>query len=128
MAFSPAGEAIALKDIDLLDEVVPVERSASAIQVAADFIRDKNFATIAINMSLKNAQADGISFTQYQQLTQALGDKLASRLTTSDEIIYQWLSIKLPQEIDIMRKAAALTAKWQIEAYQHVVPVILLDT
>jgi Xaa-Pro aminopeptidase len=127
MAFSPAGEATALKDINLLDEVVPVERSASAIQIAADFIRDKNFANIAINMSSKNAQADGISFTQYQQLTKALGETLTQRLTTSDEIIYQWLSIKLPEEINIMRAAAALTAQWQIEAYQQVKPGVTTD-
>jgi tRNA isopentenyl-2-thiomethyl-A-37 hydroxylase MiaE len=41
MAFSPAGEATALQDINLLDEVVPVARNASAIQIAADFIREK---------------------------------------------------------------------------------------
>jgi Xaa-Pro aminopeptidase len=127
MAFSPAGEATALKDINLLDEVIAVERNASAVKIAADFIKDKNFASIAINKSSKNAQADGISFTQYQQLTQALGDKYTSRLTTSDEIIYQWLSIKLPEEIEIMRQAAALTAKWQIEAYQQVIPGVTTD-
>jgi Xaa-Pro aminopeptidase len=63
-------------------------------------------------MSSKNTQADGISFTQYQQLTKALGETLTNKLTTSDEIIYQWLSIKLPEEIAIMRKAAAVTAQW----------------
>jgi Xaa-Pro aminopeptidase len=127
MAFSPAGEATALKDNNLLDEVVPVERSASAIQTAADFIRGKNFSNIAINMSSKNAQADGISFTQYQQLTKALGETLTNKLTTSDEIIYQWLSIKLPEEIAIMGKAAAVTAQWQIEAYQQIIPGVTTD-
>lgn len=127
MAFSPAGEATALTDINLLDEVVPIERSASAIQAAADFIRDKNFANIAINMSSNNAQADGLSFTQYQQLTKALGDTLSQRLTSSEEVIYQWLSVKLLEEIEIMRKAAYLTAQWQIEAYQQVKPGVTTD-
>jgi Xaa-Pro aminopeptidase len=127
MAFSPAGEATALKDINLLDEVVPIERSASAIQAAADFIRDKNFANIAINMSSNNAQADGLSFTQHQELTKALGDTLSERLTSSEEVIYQWLSVKLLEEIEIMRKAAYLTAQWQIEAYQQVKPGITTD-
>ncbi len=127
MAFSPAGEATALNDVNLLNEVVAVDRNASAIQIAADFIRDKNFSNIAINMSSKNAQADGISFTQYQQLTKALGETLSQRLTSSDEIIYQWLSIKLPEEIEIMRKAAALTAQWQIEAYSQITPGVTTD-
>lgn len=127
MAFSPAGEATALKDVNLLNEVVAVDRNASAIHIAADFIRDKNFSNIAINMSSKNAQADGISFTQYQQLTRALGETLSQRLISSDEIIYQWLSIKLPEEIEIMRKAAALTAQWQIEAYSQITPGVTTD-
>lgn len=127
MAFSPVGEATALKDNNLLDEVVPVERNVSAIKVAAEFIKQKKFARIAINMSSKNAQADGLSFTQYQQLTQALGETFSQKLTTSDEIIYQWLSIKLPEEIAIMRQAAVLTAQWQIEAYQQIKPGITTD-
>jgi Xaa-Pro aminopeptidase len=127
MAFSPAGEATALNDVNLLNEVVAVDRNASAIHIAADFIRDKNFSNIAINMSSKNAQADGISFTQYQQLTKALGETLSQRMTSSDEIIYQWLSIKLPEEIEIMRKAAALTAQWQIEAYSQIIPGVTTD-
>jgi Xaa-Pro aminopeptidase len=127
IAFSPAGEATALQDIQLLDQVVAVERSASAIEIAAKYIQDKNFDRIAINMSDKNAQADGISFTQYQALTQALGQTFSQRLTSSDEIIYQWLSIKLPAEIEIMRQAAELTAQWQIEAYQQVIPGVTTD-
>jgi Xaa-Pro dipeptidase len=122
MAFSPVGESTALTDIKLLDEVIPVARNTSAIDMAADFIKTNNFANVAINMSSTNAQADGISFTQYQKLTTALGQEYSQRLTSSDEVIYQWLSIKLPAEIAIMRDAAALTAKWQIEAYQQIIP------
>lgn len=127
MAFSPAGESTALKDIKLLDEVVSIERSALAVQIAADFIRQKDFATIAVNISTKNAQADGLSYTQYQQLTDALGETLSQRLRSADEVIYQWLSIKLPEEIEIMRRAAELTAKWQIQAYQQVIPGVTTD-
>lgn len=127
MAFSPAGESTALKDINLLDEVVSIERNASAIQTAADFVKAKGFDQIAINMSSKNAQADGISFTQYQQLSTALGDTFTQRLTSADEVIYQWLSIKLPEEVAIMKAAAELTAKWQIEAYAQVVPGVTTD-
>ncbi|GAC13256.1 M24 family metallopeptidase [Aliiglaciecola lipolytica] len=127
MAFSPVGEATAFKDVDLLNEVVPVERSASAIQIAADYLKNKDFKSIAINMSTKNAQADGISFTQYQQLSSALGDEYSKKLTSAEEVIYQWLSIKLPEEIEIMRQAAKLTAQWQIEAYQQVTPGVTTD-
>ncbi len=127
VAFSPAGEASALADENLLDKVIPVARSGSAIALAAEFIQDKKFGSIAINMSSTNAQADGISLTQYRLLTFHLGETFSQRLTTADEVIYQWLSIKLPEEIAIMRDAAAVTAQWQIEAYQQIKPGVTTD-
>jgi Xaa-Pro aminopeptidase len=122
MAFSPAGESKALAETQFLDRVVSVARNDSALTQAAEFLKKKDFARIAINISKNNAQADGLSYTQHQQLTSALGDGLSERLVSAEEVVYQWLSIKLPAEIDIMRKAAAITAQWQIEAYQQIVP------
>lgn len=49
------------------------------IESATDFIKNKNFASIAINMSTNNAQADEISFTQYQQLIKASGPKFSQQ-------------------------------------------------
>ena len=51
----------------------------------------------------------------------ALGE-YANRLVPSTDVVYEWLSIKLPAEVDILRKAAQLTADWQIEAYKQIVP------
>ncbi len=127
MAFSPVGEATALADTKLLDEVKPVGRSESAVQQAADFIKQKGFRQVAINMSDKNAQADGLSHSQYVYLTSALGNLYSQRLVSADEVVYQWLSVKLPEEIAIMREAAKLTAAWQIEAYASVVPGVTTD-
>ncbi len=120
--YSPVGEATALAELAIHDEVVPVARGESAIDRVATFIREKDFGSLALNMSAGNAQADGLSFTQHQALAEALGSKLAARMVPSDELVYEWLSIKLPAEVDIMRKAAELTARWQLEAYSTVVP------
>lgn len=120
--YSPVGEATALAELAIHDEVIPVVRSDSAIDKVASFIREKDFAQLAVNMSPRNAQADGLSFTQHQALSNALGSELAARLVSSEELVYEWLSIKLPAEVDIMRKAAELTARWQLEAYATVVP------
>ena len=127
MAFSPSGESTALRDSQLLDEVISVERSGSAIDMVADYINEKNFNKVAINISSTNAQADGLSYTQHIALSKALGPEASKRLVSADEVVYQWLSIKLPEEIDIMRKAAALTAQWQIEAYQEIIPGVTTD-
>ena len=125
--YSPSGEATALDELDIHDEVIPVERGRSAMEQAATFMQEKDFETIAINSSTSNAHADGLSFTQRQTLENALGSALTSRLVSSDELIYEWLSVKLPAEVDIMRQAAELTAQWQIEAYETIEPGVTTD-
>jgi len=121
LAFSPSGESKALDDLDIHDSVVSVERNTSALEQAADFIKQKDFQKIAINSSETNSMADGLSYSQRKELESYLG-KFTERLEPSTELVYEWLAVKLPQEVEILKKAAALTAKWQIEAYKQVIP------
>lgn len=122
VAFSPSSESTALAELNILERVVSVPRGESALAAAAQFIKEYDFKTIAINSSRNNAQADGLSYTQRLDLEKALGSALSKRLVSSESLVYEWLSIKLPAEVDIMRKAAELTAQWQLEAYQQVIP------
>jgi len=119
--FSPSGEATALADLDIHDEVFSVERGTSAVSMAAKFIKEQDFRTIAVNSSNSNSMADGLSYTQRMDLEEKLGS-LSERLVPSTDVVYEWLSIKLPEEVDILQKAAQLSADWQIEAYKQVVP------
>lgn len=126
VVFSPIGEATALDELDIHDRVVPVPRGDSAMEMAAAFIRDRGFGRIAVNSAAGDAMADGLSHSQYVALESALGEA-ADRMVSSQELIYGWLSIKLPEEVDIMRRAAAVTAAWQLEAYAQVVPGVSTD-
>lgn len=119
--FSPSGESTALDELNIHDEVVPVERGKSAIEQAVTFIKAQNFFKIAINSSQSNSTADGLSYTQRQTLESFLGSD-ANKLVSSTEVVYNWLSIKLPEEVEILTKAAELTAQFQIEAYQQIIP------
>ncbi|MEX2477709.1 MAG: M24 family metallopeptidase [Gracilimonas sp.] len=125
--YSPVGEYTALSEMGIHDEVLPVDRGGSAIDQAADFIKSQNFERIAVNSSANNAQADGLSHTQRMELEDALGDQSSNRLISSEELIYEWLSIKLPQEVEIMTKAAELTAEWELEAYEIIEPGVTTD-
>ncbi|QDP02803.1 M24 family metallopeptidase [Thalassotalea sp. PS06] len=122
VAFSPSSESTALGELGLLNKVVSVPRGESAIQYASDFIKQAKFKRIAINSSDSNAQADGLSYSQRKLIEKALGKDFSERLVSSEEVVYEWLSIKLPEEVEIMTKAAELTAKWQIEAYNTIIP------
>jgi Xaa-Pro dipeptidase len=126
LVYSPVGEATALDELDIHDTVIPVGRGESAMRAAAEFLRGKGFRTIAVNSSASNAQADGLSHTQRLEFERELGRE-ASKLVSSEELVYEWLSVKLPEEVDIMRKAAEVTAAWQIEAYARVVPGVTTD-
>jgi Xaa-Pro aminopeptidase len=121
VVFCPIGEATALSELKIHDEVIPVQRGNSAISDASEYIKSKQFQKIAINSSFENELADGLSFSQRKTLEDALGSE-ASKLVSADNLIYEWLSVKLPAEIEIMTQAAILTSKWQYEAYASVIP------
>uniref|UniRef100_UPI004047B201 M24 family metallopeptidase n=2 Tax=Roseivirga sp. TaxID=1964215 RepID=UPI004047B201 len=121
LVFSPGGESTALDELDIHDEVRNISSGSSAMKEAVDFIASKGFQRVAINSSSSNAMADGLSYTQRQQLEGLMGND-AKKLVSSTDLIYEWLSIKLPQEVEIMRKAAQLTSDWQHEAYQQIIP------
>lgn len=121
--FSPVGEATALDELDIHDTVIPVQRGKSAIVDAAEFLATLSLNSIAINTSETNKLADGISHSQYKSLTEAMiGSENITKLVSSENLVYEWLSIKLPAEVEIMRKAAELTAAWQLEAYETIIP------
>jgi Xaa-Pro aminopeptidase len=121
LVFSPDGEATSLDDLDIHETVERVPRGESALAHAVDFIRKKGFKSIAINTSEANEMADGLTHSQFAELSTLLG-KDASKLVSSDELVYEWLSIKLPEEVKILTKAAQLASDFQIEAYAMIKP------
>lgn len=121
LVFSPDGEATALDELDIHDTVVRVERGVSSLEEAAAFIKEKYFKNIAINTSASNALADGLTHSQHSEIEKALGAE-SSKLISSEELIYEWLSIKLPAEVEILKQAAQLASDFQYEAYQMIVP------
>lgn len=121
LVFSPEGEATALDELDIHETVLKVEQGASTLAKAVEFIQEKKFKSIAINNSPTNALADGLSHSQHSELVSLMGAD-ASRLVASTELVYEWLSIKLPAEVEILKKAAQLASDFQYEAYQMIVP------
>ena len=127
LAFSPEGEAKSLRDVGIHDEVVQFERGGSVFNLVAEELSRVNPRVIAINSSERNI-ADGLSYTQRIKLENALGFVLMQRLVSSQNLVTEWLSVKLPAEIEIMRKAAEITAALEIEAYAMVVPGVTKDS
>jgi Xaa-Pro aminopeptidase len=120
--FTPPGEATALREVALHDSISVVDRSPGAMVEAADYINSNHRGRLAMNFSETNEIADGLSYSQYQSFTELLIQPVINQIVSSEELVFEWLSVKTPDEIDILRKAAELTAQWEVEAYQQVVP------
>lgn len=86
LVFSPSGESTALDELDIHDKVIAVERGTSAIKQAVDFIKEKDFTTIAVNSSNSNSTADGLTYTQRMELENYLGDN-KEKLVSSTEVV-----------------------------------------
>jgi Xaa-Pro aminopeptidase len=125
VAISPVGEALALRDVGLHDSVHAVPRGADVFAETARLLAAARPERVAINSSERRAAADGLSATQRAALERALAaadPALPSRLVSSEQLVAEWLALKAPGEIAVLRDAARLTEALELEAYAAVVP------
>ncbi|MEL6616963.1 MAG: M24 family metallopeptidase, partial [Bacteroidota bacterium] len=114
-AISPAGEATSLAELEQHDEVIAIGRGEGVWPSVIDLFNRFSPEAIAINRG-RSPISDGLSSTQYERMQDGLGRWMA-RTTSAETLISEWLSIKTPEEVQIMREAAEMTARWQVEAY-----------
>ena len=65
----------------------------------ARLVRERDPGRIGINVSQTFAFGDGISHTEHQQISDALGEPYASRLVSAESLCVGWLERRLPAEI-----------------------------
>ena len=65
----------------------------------ARIVRERDPNRIGINASATFAFGDGISHTEFQLLSDAIGEPYASRLITAERLCVGWLERRLPEEI-----------------------------
>lgn len=122
------GEAIALREVGVHDSVV-VHDVANGGLLGEIVLRLEAADPERIAINSGNLPiADGLSWSQRTALERMLGPDLASRLVPSAELVYEWLSIKLPAEVEIMRRAGGLTESLEREAYATIVPGVTRDS
>ncbi len=118
---APESEAVTLAERWPRAGVSTYPRDGDVFGAIARTVREADPGSLAVNRS-ELAAADGLSATQHEALVRALGPELAQRLTSSEELVVRWLQVKLPAEVDIMRKAALLTDLIEREAFLLVEP------
>lgn len=126
VAVSGPGEATALAEIGLHDEVVVPSDGKGTWDLVRDALDRFAPDSIAVN-SGGSPIADGLSHSQRLRLESGIGPDWSRRLVSSEPVVVEWLGVKTPAEVEILRRAAALTARWQVEAYATVVPGVTTD-
>lgn len=122
------GEAIALRELGVHDSVVVYDRGGDGLyRAVAERLKASGVRRIAVNSGGSNV-SDGLSYTQRVALERALGDEWSRRLVPSQPMVDLWLQIKLPAEVEIMRRAARLTERLEQEAYATIVPGVTKDS
>ncbi len=126
LAISPSGEATSLAEKNMLDEVLEIERGLGIWGTVESQFERFQPAKIGINTG-NSPIADGLSHTQYASMMAGVSKKWTDKMVSAEPLIRSWLSIKLPQEVEIMRKAAEITARWEVEAYEAAVGNVTTD-
>jgi Xaa-Pro aminopeptidase len=121
LALSPVTESTALAEVTPLDSVRAIPRGTNVYSLVAEEIAARQPARIGVNSGPRSV-ADGLSWTQREALERALGPDLSARLVPSADMVVEWLSVKLPEEVEIMRRAAVITEQLELEAYATIIP------
>lgn len=70
-----------------------------------EFVTRRDPKRIGLNMSKMIGGADGLSYTMYQQLTEVLGKKYASRFVSAEKLVSDFRSRRVATEIGVFAEA-----------------------
>ncbi|HEU4391958.1 MAG TPA: M24 family metallopeptidase [Blastocatellia bacterium] len=64
---------------------------------------------VAVDFSRDDALADGLTFGMRDYLIEALGQEIAGKLISAEDVVVSYRSRKLPEEIDLYQRAVEMT-------------------
>ena len=90
-------------------------------QRLAAIIAERDPQKVAINVSATWPVADGLSHGLHQKLTATLGDGLATRLVSAENLVVRWLETRTPAEIEVWQRGVAIARATIAEAFSDAV-------
>ncbi len=100
---------------DLFDPAWKPEEQPDQWKRFAEIVAERGPKKIAVNISPESAFADGLTASQYQAMTAALGPDLSARIVPADALAIHWLETRTPAEVAlypmIVRTAHAILAE-----------------
>ncbi len=94
--------AVARYDIgDFFKKAWDKEKQPDQLARLAEIIRERDPKKIAINYSRDFALADGITYSEYTALMEALPQKLQERIVSGERLAIGWLETRTPEELSV---------------------------
>lgn len=96
--------AVARYDIgDFFRKIWNPDTQPDQIQCLIDFIREKNPQKIAFNYSETYAQADGISYSEMNQILEKLTDEEKKKVVSAENLAVGWLETRTSKEVELLK-------------------------
>jgi Xaa-Pro aminopeptidase len=86
------------------------------------YVSDRDPKTIAVNMSSLLTHADGLSHTNYLELTELLGDKYSQRLVSSENVLTDFRVRRIQPEIRTFANICELQRRIMDTALRNIEP------
>ena len=87
----------------------------------ASMVRERNPANIAVNISHEHNFADGLSAGEWEQMEEALGPDLASRVVRRPLLAIDYLAMRVPSMTPVYRKLQTIVHEIIATAFSDVV-------
>ena len=88
----------------------------------AEFVAERDPATIAVNTSVHLSEADGISYSQYLKLEKILGPKYSSRIISAENVITDFLVRRTLREVTAQTNALEIARQIVMDGLARVTP------
>lgn len=94
---------------------------ASMWEKVKEVLEEANLSSMALNISMEDGNADGLTYGQYLQLEEAIGkERLASLERSSEELVSELHSVKTPTEVECLRRCIGITTDIYDEVFSNI--------
>jgi len=87
----------------------------------AEFVRERNPQTIALNFAEHIGAADGLSYTSYRKLAEMLGDEYSKRFVSAEKLASDFRSRRVATEIAAFARAGEMSRSIAEKAFSNAV-------
>jgi len=94
---------------------------ASQWQLFADLVKSRDPTTIAVNISSEHNFADGLTAGEWEQMRDALGPDLASRVVRNPRLAIDYLALRVPSMTPVYRRMQGVVHEIISAAFSNLV-------